>query len=172
MFETRAGTKIDEEIIVEVMTRERSGVWFLDIVTGKIVSDAGITCAEIPVISDEKIEKEMRAFIDTFSLWIDDASDARIVGLLSALTPHACVYADAIRILKTDDSWMVGWREWISTAVWDELRAWILSVDDGMREVVTFDCSCVLCHDMAEHVAKDPRVRVEWNFDSMREQED
>jgi len=171
MFETRTGTKIDEEVIVEVMTRERAGVWCLDVTTGKVVPDVGITCAKIPVISDEEIEKEMRMFIDTFSLWVDDDSDKRIAELLSALTSNVCVYADAIRILESDDSWMSGWREWISTAVWDELRAWLRSLDNGIIEVVVFDCSCVRCHDMAEHVAKDLRVRVEWNFDTMCKQE-
>ncbi len=169
VFETRAGKEIDLDAVEMVLLGKYTEPRFLDVVTGKVESDPGVMRVEILVFPKERFEKEMRSFIEMMIVGEDE--DKEVVVPLTALLKGKEVYDKAMHILQTDEAWMISWREWISTGVWEELRAWLLSVDSGIVEVVTFDCSCALCHDMARSIEGDPQTRVEWDFDHMKEKE-
>ncbi len=168
-FETHAGKEINLDAVEAVMLGKHAEPRFLDVVTGRVESEPSVTRMEIPVISKERFEKEMRSFIDMMAVWENDESDACIIEKLTALLSGKEVYDKAMQILQTDEAWMIGWREWISTSVWEEMRAWLLSADNGIVEVATFNCSCALCHDMAQGMKGNERIRVDWNLDNMNE---
>lgn len=171
-FETRAGKNIDIDTVEEVMLGKYTEPRFLDVVTGSVEGEEGMTREEIPVLPKERLEKEMRSFIEVVIVGEGEENGEEIVAHLTKLPSQKNVYAGAMQILETDEAWMIGWREWISTSAWEELRAWLLSADSGIVEVATFDCSCPLCHDMAESLKHNKRMRIDWNFENMREEGD
>ncbi len=185
MFKTREGKIIDEDKLMSVFVGDigKGEKYYLDILGGGVLRKGEIKnfyekrYKLIEPFGVEEIEKVMKDFIKDFSYFFTGKEDKKIVEELLFIKKQGGedFLEKSLNVLKNDEGWMLGWREWRNTDFWEDVKDFILSADDKIKEVWDLDCSCAMCHLMGKDLEKDERVEVNWDFsqvDAKKEESD
>lgn len=168
-LKTASGAPIDVDAIGAVMAGDRAGAWWLDTRTGTVEArPTGSDRVRIPRVTREKMERIMHAFITDGSSFVLDADDEAFVRTLQALLAREQVLERALALLHTNDAWMSAWVAWRDDAFWEDLVGWLASTVPGMTEAFELDCSCGMCHMLAEDIKRSgDQTQVDWNLDNL-----
>ncbi|MBP9749477.1 MAG: hypothetical protein KBD21_02005 [Candidatus Pacebacteria bacterium] len=169
IFETKNSARIDIDAVKQVILGERRGVWCLDLQSGTVQKCApNETCIRIPRVTQQKMEQSMREFITESGMFVLDEDDEVFVRTLKRLLTQEHVLGDALKLLRSSGSWMSGWSQWSNDTFWEDLVEWLEDNVPDMTEVLELDCSCGMCHILAENFKHSgDHIRVDWNLDNL-----